>query len=255
MGATDQLLAARWNSGLPVSGGPDVNGLEAVVKLITGIPLATTISVGLGLNEKCQFTSPVRARGTSGAGSNGYRLRDTTNSKEWLIQNVNGANNVYFNTGTEDSPTWQYQGQLPVQCIAHVNRATGDGASSVTAAGYTVSWVRVIREDISTMWSSGAPTRVVIPFAGYYRVNCHAFVPGVINTMTGWLYNVLKVNGSTIYPSGQRSYAVLGAGLPDASWINTWHAYFSASDYIEWSLAAQSTIQGLEFNMVVERLS
>lgn len=255
MGVSDELLAARWNDGLPVSGGPGLNDLEAAVKLITGIPFSSTITLGLGLTAKCEFAAPIRARGSSTVANYGIRLRDTTNSKEWLVQNIDGAITLYYNTGTEASPTWQFQGQVPIQCICHVNRATADGSSSVGAAGYTVSWARTIREDISSMWAIGAPTRVIIPFAGYYRVSCHGFVSSVLNTMTGWLYNVLYVNGSVVSTSGQRSHAVLGTGKPDASWINTWHANFSASDYIEWKVAAESSISGLDFNMVIERLS
>jgi len=252
MGASDQLLAARWNSGMPVSGGPDINNLEAVVKLITSIPLATAITVGLGLNEKCQFTSPIRSRGNNPPGTTGFRFRDTTTSLEWLVQNIAGELRLYYNTGSEDTPVWELHGQLPVQCICHVRE---EDAHTVGAAGYTVSWDGPAREDISTMWAGGAPTRVVIPFTGYYRITGMAYQAA--QTITGWLFSGFTKNGAASVMAGSEmtKHVICSGATPGPSWLNNWYGYLLEDDYIEYAVAAQSNVTVADFQMIVERLS
>lgn len=252
MGAQDELKAARWTSALPVSGGPGLNDLEAVIQLITDITVATQITGTLGLNEKCAFTDPIRSRGANTPGTVGLRLRDTTTSLEWLIQNIAGNLKFYNNTGTEDSPSWQFQGQIPLQCICHVEELD---AHTVGSSGYTVSWDGVVVEDISTMWAAGAPTRIVIPFSGYYRVLAYAYT-NANPTFTGWTWCGIKLNGgaSAITASNRTAYHVTTGTSPSPSWQTEIYSSFSASDYLEFVLAAQSNITVTRFYMIVERL-
>jgi len=222
MGASDQLLAARWNSGMPVSGGPDINNLEAVLKLISGIPFASAITVGLGLNAKCQFATPIRTRGTNSAGQTGVRFRDTTSGLEWLVQNIAGALSFYNNTGSEDAPTWEFQGRVPIQCICHVRE---EDTHTVGASGYTVSWDGPAREDIASMWVVGNPTRVVVPFDGYYKIIGNAYAPTV--TITGWIFGGFLLNGGVTVMSGSEmtKYAVTTGSTPGPSWNVRWQGY------------------------------
>ncbi len=124
MGATDELLAARWHAALTVAQGPNSNDLEAVVKLITGIPFASAITRGLGLDAACRFRPPIRCLGSSNIGNYGLRLRDATNSKEHLLQQINNELNLYENTGTEATPVWSLLGAIlplvftePIRCL------------------------------------------------------------------------------------------------------------------------------------------
>ena len=251
MGASDQLLAARWNSGLPVSGGPDINNLEAVVKLITGIPLASAITVGLGLNAKCQFTSPIRSRGANPPGTTGFRFNDTTTGIEYLVQNIAGALSIYDNTGSEDSPTWDLLGRVPIQCICHV---TESDIHTVGSGGYAVQWEAVAHEDIADMWASGAPTRVIAPHTGYYRITAAAYQPA--QTFTGWLFSGFTLNGAASVMNGSEmtKYVVCTGSTPGPSFNNVWYGTLVADDYIEYELAAQSNISIGEFNLIMERL-
>jgi len=252
MGAADQLLAARWNSAMAVSGGPDINNLEAAIKLITGIPFASTISVGLGMTAKCQFGLPVRCRGNSTPGSNGVRLRDITNSKEWLIQAIDGNLNLYYNNGSEDSATWEFHGRLPIGCICHVNR---DSPQSVTSASVIVTWETAVVEDVSDMFVVGTyPTRVTVPEDGYYRITAYAYANVSGQTLNGYSYSAFKVNGSNIYESGRSNYWELGSSDPQLSFANEYYAELDEDDYIEWLLASEQSYSLTNFNMVVERI-
>jgi hypothetical protein len=125
-----ELLASRWNDGLPVAGGPGINDLEAVLKLITGIPFATVISGGLGLNEKCQFTGQIWNKASGSGPSGGLRLTDTSGGgRDWLIF-PNGDNIViYENTGTESVPIWTVR-----STIGQYGSAAGIGCTAYTSA-------------------------------------------------------------------------------------------------------------------------
>ena len=107
---TDQLVATRWLASQAVlPPGPDVNNLEAVIKLITGIPFASVITNGLGLDAACRFTGNLRS--FSASANVGHRFRcegGTGGDVEVLIYLDRDTGNfrVAKNTGTEAAPVW-----------------------------------------------------------------------------------------------------------------------------------------------------
>lgn len=250
MGASNQLLAARWNNAMPVSGGPDINNLEACLKLITSIPFATTITVGLGLDEECRFTDPIRSRGTSGPGVTGYRLRDTTSGKEWLIQNANGQLYLYNNTGSEGTPTWEFQGRLPIQCLCHMERS---GGASYDSGGTKVTWTSTILRDITSMWASGNPTRIVAPFDGYYRLAAYCN-SNAATTYNGWGVNGFYKNGVYQDATQRNLYWNVGPAEPQPSLFNTSYMALDQDDYIEWEIAMGTTVTMADHHIIMERL-
>ena len=170
MSDTNELYSARWNSGLAVSGGPGINDLEAVLKLITGIPLSTVISGGLGLNEECKFTQPVFSKGTSTPGQHGFRLRDTGNTDDTLVAQVGDWLNFYYNTGSEGTPTWVLKHSINMATgAASVRAVTSGGASITNNLGTSITFTSTIH-DIGDLWSAGAPTRLTVPYGGVYAV-------------------------------------------------------------------------------------
>ena len=105
---SDQLVATRWLASQAVlPAGPDINNFEAVVKLITGIPYASVITNGLGLDAACRFTAIRPFKSTTG--DIGIRLRvegGAAGSQECaiLLGRTDGKLHVYANNGPRPLP-------------------------------------------------------------------------------------------------------------------------------------------------------
>ena len=206
---TDQLVATRWLASQAVlPAGPDINNLEAVIKKITGIPYATVITNGLGLDAACRFTGNIRS--FSDAASIGHRLRcegGTGGDVEVLIYLDRDTGNfrVAKNTGTEAAPVWStimslsQAGKLLVladptlslevatkQYVdAAVGGGGGGGSSAVIGCALTtstgsfafntpgpISWDSE-EYDSHGFFTPGSPTKVTIPSGqdGIYAVS------------------------------------------------------------------------------------
>jgi len=232
MADTTELKAARWAATLPIAGGPKSNDLEAVVKLILGTPLATVITRGLGLNEVGQFaTEEIWIRG-SVAGTVGLRIQDTgASGEDFLVMADTTHLYIYVNTGTEGTPTWTHRGFVPISLICRVYRNT---AMIVDTTLTAITWEGVKLEEESTMWAAGAPTRLVAPVTGWYRLDASAYEDAGAEILDSLVHMQIKENGSsTKYASSATQYVDHSAAEPGCS-INTWwEGQLTAADYLE----------------------
>lgn len=109
-GPTDQLVVSRWLAANPIlPDGPDVNSLEAVVQLITGIPFASVISGGLGLDAACKFTDLRQWKSTSGNVGCRFRVEGGAGGSTEcaiIMNRTTGFLHFYKNNGSEASPVW-----------------------------------------------------------------------------------------------------------------------------------------------------
>ncbi len=237
MGATDELLAARWHAALTVAQGPNSNDLEAVVKLITGIPFASAITRGLGLDAACRFRPPIRCLGSSNIGNYGLRLRDATNSKEHLLQQINNELNLYENTGTEATPVWSLLGAIPHGApVAPTGAAvlTPYGNQDFRSTGANVDFATE-RFDDSSFWSTAARSRLIVPSDGRYRFSFQVYIESPGSVVVIQLMAYLKVNGVPVSNTHQaaiiRNIQVGAPGLGVSGGVV--YDGVSANDYFE----------------------
>ncbi len=198
MGATDELMSARWHAALTVAQGPNSNNLEAVVKLITGIPFATGITNGLGLDAACRFAAAVRCTGSSTPGSSGIRLRDSTNSKEFLLQQIADELNLYQNTGTETTPVWSLIGQIAIAAVPSGAAVYEPyGSQDFRSTGALIDFTTE-RFDDGSFWSTAARSRLIVPSDGRYRVSYQVYIESPGSVVVIQLMAYLKVNGAAV---------------------------------------------------------
>lgn len=231
MSATTELITSRWNSGLAVSGGPGINNLEAVIKLITGIPYETVISGGLGLDVECKFTKPVFTKGTSTAGQAGFRCRDTTNSKDCIVQVIGNWVHIYDNTGTEASPTWVRRHSFnrnigPAAAKAYMNVAP-QTIPNLTGTAITFDGESY---DYGGMWVAGSPRRLTAPYGGIYQIEAGL---KYANSATGDRSIIIYKNAFGVAESINSTPALNAAGTITQTLKTSFQLDLVTSDYLE----------------------